>query len=74
MRMFNHSLSILSNLLKTFTEMRYFIGDSTTELSTIIEETSASMEEMNATVENLNHENHEIAAEMRETEEIAKSM
>lgn len=50
------------------------IGDSTADLSAIIEEASASLEEMSATVENLNAENQEIAHDMETTESIAQRL
>lgn len=51
-----------------------YIGGATSELASIISESSAGLEEMSATVENLNEENNRIAGEMTETEKIAHQL
>lgn len=47
------------------------ISGSTTDLSAVIEEATASFEEMSATVESLNRENNQIEEDMKNTEKIA---
>lgn len=51
-----------------------YIGEATSELASIISESSAGLEEMSATVENLTEENNHIAEDMTETERIANQL
>jgi methyl-accepting chemotaxis protein len=52
----------------------HHVSDRTSELATIIEQSSASLEEMSATVETLNRQNKAIAEDMKRTELAAKQL
>ncbi len=67
----NEQFTVYEALAKNSEKRAIDIGNSTTDLSAMIEQSAASFEEISATVENLSEENESIRDDMKETEAIA---
>src|SRR5690625_3563211 len=70
----NEEFTVFEKLAQDSEKRAVDIGNSTTDLSAMIEESAASFEEISATVENLNKENYSIRDDMIETEKIAQQL